>query len=212
MSELEEATAAEANEFIAFQLGWLKDAKKAQPVQLTPGELPPAVKADSERWSQMIFRAEADPLAAADVAFFALPAQAQRPDLLLRRWHLDKLALECWEARTSLFVLSELPPDIATDAPRVQAELERVASALFTAPVKLEPRAPSSAEGPLAFSTNPVTSLLTTPSWSARVDAGVHDKQLFFVIQKRNPQLVGAGSNVWFPDQFKSALQARAKP
>jgi hypothetical protein len=100
-------------------------------------------------------------------------------------------------------------PVAANSSPAtVGSELRRLGSVLFSRPLDLHERPPSEQEQHAAFSTAPEARIFTMPSWTSRIDAGIHDERLHFLFYKRKSQLAGFEDGThWFEDNLRSVLK-----
>jgi hypothetical protein len=187
---------------------WLKAVEQALSKGFSGLEdlaaLPPAPRADSPFWSRTLLAPGMGPHEPAVRARRAVhPATESTPDLLLHEYEAAGLPLRVIEGRS--FVLVEVGRAgldvLALPAEEREAAIRGAAARLIAGGGELSFRLPERAEEGAFFSTNPETEAHAIGTWQERVDGGIRDGALFFLIPKKLPFLVGfLDGRQWFAE------------
>jgi len=187
---------------------WLDDvdAARAEGFEEIGGEERPLGQAiaESRQWARTLFARGKGPYDAGRSARRRVHrATSAAPDLLCHDYDVDGLALSVVEGRSFVLVfVARKSLDLrALSAPERAGAVTRVAAAILH-PSAVERglrfRFPDRIEEGVTFSTNPDLDPRISGGWADRIDGGVHRGELFFLIYKRLPWLLGfADARAW---------------
>jgi hypothetical protein len=180
-------------------------------------EIPAAARADSWFWCDCIFASELSPHNEALAPKHAFHrATADKPDLLRHEYKAGGLDLVVTESRN--FVLVQVARSsldiLALQGAERGAAIQRVADALFNrrrgtssrgssghdevcAPLPV----PSGVDEGTCFSSDPEVDPSLLSCWSDRIECGIRDGRLYFLIYKKMAQCAGyANASQWFDE------------
>jgi len=177
-------------------------------------QLPAQARADSVHWAQYFFTDASSPHnPALQLAHSFHLARADTPDLVRHDYRAAALALRVVESRNYTFVFIEQPPILETAAEKRKAVVEQTAHAVLRMDDARWPQLahtwrfvlPALVEEGTRFSTRPTELPEGMPSWTSRVDGGVHHGELYFLCYKKRDQMQGfLNSQSWFDPEFRS--------
>jgi hypothetical protein len=202
--------------------GWLQAVDRVTPGQYKNLEsfeaLPDGahVRADSESWSARFFTPKFDPYRQTEPVKRSFHnAGADTYDMLRHQYAAQSLSLEVIETVT--FTLLRFGPSkslLSLPEENKRKAIMRAASAVLHLPDDFQFPAPV-IEGAL-FSTHAEANPITLRSWTARVDGGIHNGQLFFICYKRQEpadgKLIFLNGQHWFDGKCWEMAGHAGKP
>ena len=204
-SEERNIVVSKMNGVIAHQLGMLDRARRDGFHPVTWTKLGDRVRAESTYWQTAIFAPGRAPMNLPEVRYNARASTSDSDDILQIEWSAADLQIVAFET-TAMFAVwvAKSPAAANPSLTAIGAELRRIGSALFSQPLDFRERSPSEQEQRVAFSTAPEARIFIMPSWTSRIDAGIHDGHLHFLFYKRKSQLAGFedGSH-WFEENLR---------
>jgi len=181
-------------------------------------DLPGQALADSMYWARTVFAKGAGPYEQALSAPRGVHRASQSaPDLLRHAYTSAGVGLIVIEGRSFLLVLvSRDDLDIlALHEEEKRAAVARIAGSLFHPTCSrggLCFRFPERIEEGAIFSTNPDMDPRISAAWSDRIDAGVRDGALFFLLYKRLPWMMGfRDAFSWLRDEARAWPRRRRR-
>jgi hypothetical protein len=181
-------------------------------------DLPGQALADSLYWARALFASGTSPYdTSARVRRAVHRATASAPDLVRHEYEAAGLHLVVTEGRSfALVVVSRADADVLGLSEGDQKSLSARIAAAILHPVGTKGgvcfRFPERIEEGSRFSTNPDADPRLLGVWSDRVDAGIREGALYFLLYKRLPWMMGFGDAFsWLRDDVRPFRRRRRR-